>query len=186
MMPRRFVQGLDADDVDVPGIFGVARAGAPGSWRVLCSYDDGRRHKARIFRILEETGQMESRGNWDWHHVVEGQHYADIDFLGRLGRMYDAELPCVLIHRDEHVAYNQLLHTRATDELHRAVGLPRAMQERAAQTAAAARDRSRHPALRTRLDELQRLYLRVYQGDRVLQTVARNVLAEAGEALHRR
>ncbi len=186
MMPRRFVQGLDADDFDMPGVFGVAHARAPGSWRILCSYADGRRHKARIFRNLEQAGQRESRGKWDWHHVVEGQHYADIDFLGRLERMYDAELPCVLIHRDEHVAYNQLLHTRATDELHRASGLPRAMRERAAETAAAARDRSRHPALRTRLAELQRLYLRVYQGDPVLQAVARNVLAEAGEALQRR
>ncbi len=186
MMPRRFVLGLDADDADIPGVFGVPHARIPGSWRILCSYADGKRHKARIFRTLEEEGQVEARGSWEWHHVVEAQHYADIDVLGRLERMYEEVLPCVLLHREEHIAYNQLLHTRATDELHRVGGLPRAMKERAAKTAAHARDPTNHAALRARMDGLQRLYDRAYQGDPVLQTVARRVLDEAREALRRR
>ena len=35
-MPRRFVRGLRANDIDIPGVFGVAHALVPGSWRILC------------------------------------------------------------------------------------------------------------------------------------------------------
>ena len=48
-------------------------------------------------------GQPEVRGRWDLHHIVEGQHFADVDFTGSLTRLYKEALPVVLIHKDEHV-----------------------------------------------------------------------------------
>lgn len=70
-------------------------------------------------------GRAEPRASWEWHHIVEGQHYADVDFAGQLPLVYAEQFPCVLIAHAEHVAYNRLLHTRETDELYRNTGLPR-------------------------------------------------------------
>ena len=52
MVNRTYLEGLDADSFDLPGIFGVPHARVPGSWRIICSYTDGKRHKARLFANL--------------------------------------------------------------------------------------------------------------------------------------
>lgn len=179
MMPRKYVRGLPADDVDVPGVYGTPHSRIPGSWRILASYDDGKRHKDRLFRNLAAEGQSETRGTWEWHHVVEGQHFADIDFGGRLAQLYANELPCVLIAKEEHLAYNRLLHIRETDELFRDRGLPDDLRRRSAAAAADARIGAKHPELRARVAHLRTLYRNAYAGDRVLTTVAENVLDDA-------
>lgn len=179
MIPRRYLQRLDADDFDIPGIFGVRHARAPGSWRILCSYADGKRHKARLFANMAAAGQAERRRTWEFHHVVEGQHYADVDFTGQLARLYVEELPCVLIAKEEHLAYNRVLHIRETDELYRDQGLPADLSRRSREAAAAARDRSNHAMLRGRAQQLLQLYRNAYSGDPVLVTVAENVLTDA-------
>lgn len=178
MVPRRFLAGLDANDFDIPGVFGIPHGRKPGSWRIICSYADGKRHKERLFAQLAGGGQTEARGTWEFHHIVEGQHYADVDFSGRLASLYLEELPCVLISKEEHLAYNRLLHIRETDELYREQGLPTALRERSATAAAAARQRTNHPGLRKQVEALARLYRDAYEGDQVLVTVSRNVLGD--------
>ena len=178
MIPPSYLRGLDADDSDIRGIYGIPHARTPGSWRIVCSYADGKRHKARLFDKLKHAGQLEPRGGWEWHHIVEGQHFADVDFAGRLATLYEDALPCVLIAKEEHLAYNRLLHIRETDELFRAAGLPADLRKRSAEAAAAARDRRKHGELRTRVRELERLYRNAYVGDRVLATIAMNVLED--------
>ena len=44
MVPASYLRGLDADDFDVRGIYGIPHARTPGSWRIVCSYADGKRH----------------------------------------------------------------------------------------------------------------------------------------------
>ena len=110
---------------------------------------------------------------------IEGQHFADVDFAGRLPMLYAEELPCVLLSREEHTAYNRILHIRETDELYRDAGLPADLRRRSAAAALAARNRANHPALRRRVGELQQLYRDAYSGDRVLATIAVNVLEDA-------
>jgi hypothetical protein len=128
---------------------------------------------------MSAEGQKESPGTWEFHHVVEGQHYADIDFSGRLATLYTEELPCVLIAKEEHLAYNRLLHIRETDELYRDVGLPADLPARSRAAAAAARNRVNHTRLRMQVEDLIRLYRSAYSGDPVLQTIAENVLRDA-------
>ena len=179
MVPHNYLRGLDAADYDIKGVFGIRHGRMPGSWRIVCSYADGKRHKARLFANMAAMGQVEARQQWEWHHIVEGQHFADVDFAGRLPALYAQELPCVLISREEHAAYNRLLHIRETDELYRDAGLPAELRQRSAAAVVAARERANHPALRKRLGELQSLYRDAYAGDRVLTTIAMNVLDEA-------
>jgi hypothetical protein len=184
MLPRKYLHGLEADDFDIPGVFGVPHARVPGSWRVFCSYADAKRHKARLFASLGAGGQVERRRSWEWHHVVEGQHYADVDFSGRLRRLYADELPCVLIVKEEHTAYNRLLHIRETDELFREVALPPDTLARSAKAASDARSRAEHPRLRECVAQLRRLYRGAYAGDRVLTIVADNVFDDVLRQLH--
>lgn len=178
MVPRSYLRGLDADDFDIMGVYGIPHGRKAGSWRIVCSYADGKRHKARLFANLRRAGQAEPRGGWEWHHIVEGQHFADVDFAGRLPKMYEDELPCVLIAKDEHLAYNRLLHIRETDELYRATELPADVRKRSSDTAAAARNRATHGELRMRVRNLEQLYRNAYAGDRVLTTIAINVLED--------
>lgn len=178
MLPRKYLSGLDADDFDIPGVFGIPHARQSGSWRLVCSYADGQRHKARLFANLKSAGQSEARGSWEFHHIVEGQHFADVDFSGRLATLYREELPCVLIAKEEHLAYNRLLHIRETDELYRDRGLPAELLKRSTAARAAAGQRGRHAELRARVAELRRLYANAYAGDQVLVTIANNVLAD--------
>lgn len=183
MMPGKYLQGLDATDPDIPGVYGVAHARVPGSWRIVCSYADGRRHKARLFASMDAAGQSERRRTWEWHHVVEGQHYADIDFNGKLSALYAEELPCVLLAKEEHTAYNRVLHISETDELYRDTGLPADLRKRSDAAAAAARNRANHPRLRMQVGNLQRLYRDTYSGDHVLITIAENVFRDALSSL---
>ena len=179
MVPQQYLRGLAADDSDIRGVYGIAHSRMPGSWRIVCSYADGQRHKARLFANLAAHGQAEARSTWEWHHVVEGQHYADVDFSGRLPMLYAEELPCVLIAREEHAAYNRLLHIGETDELFRDAGLSGDMRSRSAEVARSSRVAANHAVLRRRIAELQTLYRNAYAGDVVLTTIARNVLEEA-------
>ena len=176
MIPKKYLIGVNADDFDTPGIFGALHSRKPGSWRILCSYADGKRHKAKLFARLAAAGQAEAKRTWEFHHIVEGQHYADVDFSGRLSQLYAEELPCVLIVKEEHLAYNRLLHISETDEMYREHGLPLGLRQRSAQALAEAKVRANHPQLRLRVTALQKLYRDTYAGDAVLGTIAMNVL----------
>src|SRR5215208_6059820 len=138
MVPQRYLLGLDAADGDIRGVYGIRHSRKPGSWRIVCSYADGKRHKTRLFANMAAMGQAEARQTWEWHHIVEGQHFADVDFAGRLAVLYADELPCVLISREEHIAYNRILHIRETDELYRDAGLPADFRQRSTDAALAA------------------------------------------------
>src|SRR5512147_2326358 len=144
MVPRKYLRGLDADDFDIRGVYGVRHARVPDSWRIVCSYADGKRHKGRLFANMAAMGQREQRRSWEWHHVVEGQHFADVDFTGQLASLYLEQLPCVLIAREEHTAYNRILHIRETDELYRDTDLPKDLRDRSAAAALAARNPAQH------------------------------------------
>lgn len=176
MLPLRYLDALDADDFEgCPGLFALPHHKQEGAWRYVGSYQDAKRHKKKVFELLKRHGQREDPARWDLHHIVEGQHFADVDFTGGLARLYEEELPVVLIHKDEHIAYNQLLHIRETDELFRG-DLPSDMRERAAATHRAALDPSNHGEMRARVFRLQSLYGQAYADDGVLSRIAQNVL----------
>ena len=172
MIPQKYLRGLDARG-PVRGVYSIPHSRRAGAWRTVSSYEDGLRYKKHMFDAM---GQAESQASWDWHHVVEGQHFADVDFSGQLAQLYKQQLPCVLIAREEHLAYNMLLHIRETDELFRDTGLPADLRERSAHAALEGRVKTNHPTLRLRVANLKRQYQYAYAGDHVLITIAENVL----------
>ena len=179
MLPKKYIKGVDYDPFEgLPGVYATPHYKQTRSWRYVCSYSDGKRHKQRIFELLAKYGQPEARGDWDLHHVVEGQHFADVDFGGRLSVMYQEELPVVLIHKPEHHTYNQLLHISETDELFRDQ-LPSALIVRSNAARAAAGDPTQREVLRQRVARLTLLYQQAYAGDFVLQRISRNVFDDA-------
>jgi hypothetical protein len=176
MLPRQYLLGTGAVPFEMfPGIFATPHHKHAASSRFICSYADGQRHKAQLFAFIARAGQVEARRQWDLHHIVEGQHFADIDFGGRLQAMYQNELPVVLIQKDEHVAYNQLLHVSATDEMFRD-NLPADLLQRSQAACAAAKQPNQRAALRSRVEKLLQLYDGAYATDPVLTRIARNVL----------
>ena len=179
MSVKKYLLGVSVDPFEgLPGVFAGPHHKHTGHYRYLSSYRDGQRGKARIFQLLAQHGQRENPREWELHHIVEGQHFADIDFGGRLERAYVDELPCVLIHRVEHRAYNSLLHIRETDMLYRHT-LPRELGERSTAAAAAAKTRTAHARLRRRVSDLRQLYTNAYADDRVLRRIAQNVIDDA-------
>ena len=185
MLPSKYMNGVDHGPFEgLPGVYATPHYKQANSWRYICSYSDGKRHKQRIFELLAKYGQPEARGDWDLHHVVEGQHFADVDFGGRLPMMYQDELPVVLIHKPEHHAYNQLLHINETDELFRDQ-LPSALLVRSNTARRAAADPAQREAMRARVAKLSLLYQQAYAGDFVLQRISRNVFDDALAVLER-
>jgi hypothetical protein len=183
MLPMKYLRAVQAVPFEMfPGIWAVTHHRRNDSSRFISSYADGKTNKGELFRFLARTGQIEARRQWDLHHIVEGQHFADVDFGGRLQTMYQNELPVVLIQKDEHVAYNMLLHVSATDEMFRDT-LPADLMKRSRDAMTAAAQPAQRPALRARVDKLIELYEGTYMSDPVLTQIALNVLTDARSLL---
>lgn len=164
----------------LPGLYTVADYRDPNSSRWICTYADGQRHKTALFKLMSRVGQLELPGDWDIHHIVEGHHYADIDFRGELDRIYQHQLPCVFLHRrEEHTLYSRLAKTSAVSEMFRGKGMPKTAADRSKAVAKDARDPRNRAMLRKRVEDMRSYYRGVYMGDPVLTMIADKVLDEA-------
>jgi hypothetical protein len=173
MLPLEYLSYLDYDLFEnLNGIFVISHYKM--GYRYISTYKDAQNHKEYIFNLLEKYGQIEKRKDWEIHHIVEGQHYADIDFSGKLKKLYYDELPCVFIEKNEHIAYSMSLHTKETDILYRD-HLPLETMKRSRKAFLDAAHVNNFARLKNRLVRLENLYVNVYQNDVQLQTVAKNV-----------
>jgi hypothetical protein len=188
MLTGRFLTGLTAHALEsFPGMFAIDDTRKRNSYRYVASYHDGMRAKAAFFAFLSRHGQKEDPSRWHLHHVVEGHHFADIDFDGRLKDFYDTILPCVFIDEDEHSGYTRQARLRGTREMYRDA-LPGTMEDRsraARKSAVASRtDVARLAALRARVMKMRRYYRDLHEGDFVIRRLADNVLLDAIERLN--
>lgn len=130
-------------------------------WRYFSTYKNGESKKQAIFQKLAQGGMRENRGDWDWHHVVEGNHLAPLCMPAEYDRKYDYEWPTVLLHSaEEHKIYNRLFRSKGT-----LFGL-----EKTTGITTAGDDRQRY------VKTLYERYSDIYTGDPILQTVAGNVI----------
>jgi hypothetical protein len=188
MLSSRYLKNLEANPLGTfPGIFEITDLRKPGSYRFVATYEDGNRHKDAFFAFLARHGQVETPSEWHFHHVVEGHHFADIDYDGRLDDMYDSELPCVLIHQDEHTGYTRQARLRGTSEMHRERGLKRRKADRSVAArkagAAAVADAALRTRLMARVQRLRGYYRDLHAEDEVVRRLADNVLMDVLERL---
>jgi hypothetical protein len=166
----------------------------PGQHRFVMTYADGQAKKASVFSLLKAFGVNRLvPSEWDLHHIVEGRHFADLDFRGEYTTMYAQELPCILLHRQsEHSLYTVLAGIKATKELY-LDKISGDSEARASQTCTlfstikGSRDDKwrgeQLDILRQRLANMRKLYGNTYSGDPLMRQIAKNVLDVAESKL---
>jgi len=157
---EKYLFGLDWDPFDgIPGIF-VTDHHISG-YRYFSNYQNAKAKKPAIFIKLKAGGMDEISGEWDWHHVVEGNHLEPLFSKMDYDRFYQMQWPTVLMHSaEEHKILNSLLRSKGTTSgLNKTSSLPLKGIERTAY-----------------LKTLFNRYQDVYIGDRILQKVASNVI----------
>lgn len=197
MIAAQYLQGVKWVPFEpLPGVcFAHDYRDPTGASRVLATYNKGRAGKSAIFAWMRRlANQVETPGDWDFHHIVEAQDYADVDFTGRLTRGYESDfylrqMPCVLIDSrprvGEHRMFNASLHTAAAAEHFKNRG-PGDIPARSRRAVARAANPAEHLRLRSEVVRLRdELYRWTYEGDPVLQQISHNVFTEALTLLHR-
>ena len=161
---EKYLFGIDWDPFEgIPGIY-VTGHHIKG-WRYFSNYKNGNSKKQLIFQKLAGAGMKENKGDWDWHHVVEGNHLAPLFTSLNYDRLYASEWPTVLLHSaEEHKILNSLFRSKGTSN-----GL-----QKAGTTPLKGNERNIY------LNTLYRRYQDIYSGDAVLQKVAHNVIRSIG------
>ena len=186
---ERYLEGINYYQTDMDGVYWTLRQrGNGGDMRFLCSYHMGNVHKKEILEIgkvlMENPEWLDDPGKWHLHHIVEQQHYANIDFDGSLKYRYDEVLPCVLIHNPtEHSLYTRMARIRPTMEFFNGIGAPRRMDLRAKQAQEMGQSADGRKEMELKIRELWKWYNDLYRGDHILQKISGNVFKEALERL---
>jgi hypothetical protein len=123
--------------------------------------------------------------DFDFHHIVEEQHLADISFSHQLCFNY-GNMPTVMIHKGEHKRYNAILHTRETRHLYlRDAGKFTSQNLSSLERKQAAVKLFNNGVsdegtseLFNRISILKEIYGNVYEGNNVLKTISNNIFKE--------
>ncbi|MEJ1239300.1 hypothetical protein WBG78_14280 [Chryseolinea sp. T2] len=183
----KYLNGVDYDFFEsIDGVYVIREIQHSKGYRYICSYNIGKNQtiKKQIFDKLRRYGQHENNEDWEFHHIVEGRDFADIDFAGRYSEMYSKELPCVMFHKARHSAFTNLFRNKETRLLYRNGARGKA-EDRASAVSAKAKSSANHRILLGDLEKLEELYANIYLGDVALQQISRNVFREARKVLAR-
>lgn len=115
----RYLAGLQYHDLSTfPGVYETNHPTKAGSYYFISSYSNFKTRKQAFFDFMSRHGQPEIKRSWELHHVVEKQHLEALFEPADLAFAYNYLWPVVLIHKDEHTAYNSLLHIKETPLLY--------------------------------------------------------------------
>lgn len=138
-----------------------------------CAYHDRNTAKKSIMQISGYNS-----AEFDFHHIVEQQHLADISYDGSLHSMYEYQIPTVLLHNREHqLRYNSILHIAQTRHLYMSkemgnIGMPKKQIEAMKLYC----NKEGRKQLKERTLEMKNLYSDVYESDLSLKQIAMNIL----------
>lgn len=158
---EKYLTGIHWDPFE--GITGIYVTGHHiKGWRYFSTYKNGEAKKPKIFQKLNAGGMSESPGEWDWHHVVEGNHLKPLFTSSAYKRLYDSEWPVVLMHsKEEHKILNSLFRSKGTLEGLQYTGVaPLKGSERSSY-----------------ISTLYNRYRNIYSGDIILQKVSHNLIS---------
>ena len=88
-----------------------------------CAYRDKDMYKRNIVHLTNEiSGLNTTEYDWDFHHIIEQQHLADIPLkelgLKTLAEYYANEIPTVIISKAEHQLLSSYLHFKEFRKLY--------------------------------------------------------------------
>lgn len=188
-----YLTGLSPSYLGIPGFYLVKHHLGGDRYRVLGDYENLKSGKSQLFQFLEDlesasrdsdSGSSSKRlytrpEEWDFHHVVEGRHYANAMLSGELAEFYANRLPCVLVHgAEEHRLYSRLFAIKETKTFFQGHDFAGTTSERANKTLALAKTLEGRNEIKMRVQRMSHWYNEFYEGDWVLQLVSRNVFNE--------
>jgi hypothetical protein len=151
-----------------------------------CAYGDrylGKMQIVEILKYLYPKKNLNSR-EFDFHHIVERPHLADISVAGSTVNDSYPGMPAVMIHKPEHYRYNSILHAAETRELYmrQDINLPDGVEEseRVIRGMFASNPEETSKEVKTRIHIMKGLYEGAYEGNDLLSTVSDNILNEYG------
>lgn len=147
-----------------------------------CPYGERMKGKKEISAILAslKTFPKYRAAEFEFHHVVERPHLADISFEGPLVNELYGGMPAVMLHRGEHHTYNRILHSRQTRDLYMRdqQDLPEDVveSEQAVRRLLVAEKQKAKQEIRQRISIMREVYRGVYEDNNVLYVIARNII----------
>lgn len=170
MSVTQFFLGVQWKPSDYPNFFIIGKG---SNALYSCAYND--RNNGSKESIMEIS--RHSPADFDFHHIVEQQHLADISYNGLLTTMYNFQIPTVLLHNREHqLRYNSILHVAQTRHLYlrtetKNLGIPEKERE-ATKLYSNTQGRKQ---LKERTLEMKKLYSVIYELDHSLKRIAMNI-----------
>ena len=147
-----------------------------------CAYGSRFRGKMQITELMKSlrTFPKYRATDFDFHHIVERPHLADISCSGATVDESYSGMPSIMIHKGEHNRYNMILRAGETRELYMRSGqnLPVgvAESERKVREMLADNKDSAKAEIGKRIEILKHIYQGVYEENDVLQIVSMNIL----------
>ncbi len=110
---------------------------------------------------------------WDWHHIVEGQHAAMLSVRGDMINQYNHSIPVILIHKPEHQFFSRNFNNKEFFELIGAYKMDKmALQAEAMKLK---RTEAGIQKLKARVKNLKEMYSNMYENYPTLKKVAWNI-----------
>lgn len=184
-MITKYFSGLQSKQSDFPGFYILDYRGRS---YYACAYRDrlrGKTELSSLIKSLKTFPKYQSR-DFEFHHIVERLHLADISCAGsEVNTAYPA-MPTVMIHKGEHHQYNMILHAGETRELYMrtAANLPSGTEnsEQSVRTMLATADSKEKELakgeIRQRIDIMNQLYHGVYENNSLLKMIASNIFSD--------
>ena len=178
MLSFKYLQGVYFERMEgLHNIFLIPHGKDRRSFRLVCSYFDGKTRRPQIIRKLRKMGRGAEVEHLQLHHLVEPVHFAEIDFSGQFNRWIQYELPCVFLSRREHQYYNHFLNIPPQDEKFRDTP-PMRWMEKSKETVQRTQHLEAHETLIARWENLLSFYHVAYERDEHFQKITRNIFEE--------
>ncbi len=189
-MITSYFGGINFSQSSFPGFYVLDYRGQS---YYACAYRDRNRGKTAITELMKslKTFPKYKEGEFDFHHIVERPHLADISFGGNTVNTNYPAMPTVMIHKGEHNRYNMILRAGETRELYmRTKGnLPATVEESEKMVremlASSKKDEAKLEIAR-RIDILTEIYRGVYEKSSILKIISTNILKSYRSRLENR
>lgn len=188
-MVTSYFRGIHFSHSDFPNFY-IIEFGRHSYY--TCAYGNRETGKMQISKLMASlrTSPKYSAGEFDFHHIIERPHLADISSSGPMVKESYDRMPSIMIHRSEHNRYGMLLRGDGTRKMYihpkieenekyekREEAVRRMLQQQGEKKEEAKRE------IRNRIGILREIYQGTYEGNTLLQIIASNILDDYSKRL---